>query len=51
LSGPGWRRKFDDPIPLPHGGKLITPRDAATFIANLPKREHDAPQVERGLAV
>jgi hypothetical protein len=41
---PDWQRTFDDPIPLPDGRKLITLRDAATFIAMLPKREHDAPE-------
>jgi hypothetical protein len=38
-----WSRTFDDPIPLPDGGKLNTPRDAGNYIAGLPKREHDAP--------
>jgi endonuclease YncB( thermonuclease family) len=40
----GWQRAFDDPIPLPDGGKLITLHDAATYITKLPKREHDAPE-------
>lgn len=35
---------FDDPIPLPGGGELITLRDAADYITELPKREHDAPE-------
>ena len=26
-----WHRAFDDPIPLPNGRELVTPRDAATF--------------------
>jgi hypothetical protein len=37
----GWQRAFDDPIPLPDGRRLTT-HDAATFITQLPKREHDA---------
>ena len=37
-----WSRQFDDPIPLPHGDALVTLRDAAEYIAALPKREHDA---------
>jgi hypothetical protein len=37
----GWSRPFDDPIPLP-GGKLVTLRDAADYITELPKRRHDA---------
>jgi hypothetical protein len=24
----GWHRAFDDPIPLPNGGQLLTLRDA-----------------------
>ncbi|MGY3496696.1 hypothetical protein [Bradyrhizobium sp. USDA 4502] len=40
----GWERAFDDPILLPAGTKLITLRDAATYITKLPKREHDAPE-------
>jgi hypothetical protein len=28
----GWSRKFDDPIPLPNGKKLVTLRDAALHI-------------------
>ncbi|TQF29155.1 hypothetical protein [Bradyrhizobium sp. UNPA324] len=39
-----WQRAFDDPIPLPGGRKLITLRDAATYITKLPKQEHDAPE-------
>jgi hypothetical protein len=38
----GWKRSFDDPIPLPHGRKLVTLRDAALYITKLPKAEHDA---------
>jgi hypothetical protein len=33
----GWDRTFDDPIPLPGGGELITLRHAATYITKLPK--------------
>jgi hypothetical protein len=40
----GWHRTFDDPIPLPSGGELLTLRDAATYVTRLPKREHDAPE-------
>jgi len=39
-----WRRLFDDPIPLPDGGRLITLRDAGTYITKLPKAEHTAPE-------
>src|ERR1700730_16869698 len=38
----GWQRRFDEPIPLPKGKKLVTLRDAALYITKLPKAEHDA---------
>jgi hypothetical protein len=38
----GWKRPFDDPIPLPRGRQLVTLRDAGTYITKLPKAEHDA---------
>jgi hypothetical protein len=47
----GWHRSFDDPIPLPDGGKLDILRDAATYITGLPKREHDAPGLGHSAAV
>jgi len=39
-----WRRLFDDPIPLPDGGRLVTLHDAGTYITKLPKAEHPAPE-------
>ncbi|WP_439361234.1 hypothetical protein [Bradyrhizobium sp. DASA03007] len=41
MTDRGWRREFDDPILLPDGRTLSTLADAALFIAELPKREHD----------
>ena len=38
----GWPRRFNEPIPLPKGKKLVTLRDAALYITKLPKAEHDA---------
>jgi hypothetical protein len=38
---PGWERKFDDPIPLPRGGQLVTLEDAARYIQMLPEAEHE----------
>ena len=35
---------FDDPIVLSNGRKLLTLRNAATYITKLPKAEHDAPE-------
>jgi hypothetical protein len=41
MTGKGWHRTFDDPIPLPGGGELRTLRDAGNYITGLAKREHD----------
>jgi hypothetical protein len=38
----GRQREFDDPIPLPDGRTLVTLRDAATYITELPKKESAA---------
>ncbi len=34
-----WSRPFGDPIPLPDGRTLLTLREAADYITNLPKAE------------
>jgi hypothetical protein len=34
-----WSTPFDDPIELPDGRKLVTLRDAAAYIAELPEAE------------
>ncbi len=39
-----WDQEFFDPIVLPSGKKLITLRDAAEYITELPKAEHDTPE-------
>jgi hypothetical protein len=38
----GWRRRFDDPTPLPRGRQFVTLQDAGNYITKLPKAEHDA---------
>jgi hypothetical protein len=38
----GWKRAFDDPIPLPRRRQLVTLGDAGQYITRLPKAEHDA---------
>jgi hypothetical protein len=38
----GWKRLFDDPIPLPRGRQLVTLADAGNYITRLPKAEHEA---------
>jgi hypothetical protein len=35
----GWRRRFDEPIPLPRGRQFVTLEDAAKYIQKLPKGE------------
>ncbi len=37
----GWKRRFDDPIPLPRGRQLVTLEDAGNYIMKLPKSEHE----------
>jgi hypothetical protein len=41
MADKGWQRKFEDPIPLPDGRKLVTLRDAADYITSLSKEESD----------
>jgi hypothetical protein len=41
ISAPKWSRELEDPIVLADGRKLVTLRDAATFITKLPKAEQD----------
>jgi hypothetical protein len=35
----GWKRRFDDPIPLSRGRQLVTLEDAAKYIQKLPPAE------------
>ena len=35
----GWKRRFDEPIPLPRGRQLVTLEDAAKYIQKLPPAE------------
>jgi hypothetical protein len=39
-----WRRRFDDPIPLPRGRQLITLEDAGNYILRLREPEHMTPE-------
>jgi hypothetical protein len=36
-----WSRPFEDPISLPNGRQLVTLKDAADYIMELPKAEQD----------
>jgi hypothetical protein len=42
ISGRGWKRRFDEPIPLPRSRQLVTLQDAGKYITKLPKAEHEA---------
>jgi hypothetical protein len=44
MADNGWKRKFDDPIPLPRGRQLVTLEDAGRYVTKLPKAEHKAPE-------
>jgi hypothetical protein len=37
----GWKRPFEDPIPLPRVRQLATLKDAADYIMKLPKVEQN----------
>jgi hypothetical protein len=39
-----WSRRFEDPVILPDGRKLVTLRDAGDYITKLPNAEHEAPE-------
>jgi len=41
MAATGWKRPFDDPIPLPDRGQLVTLKDAADYIMKLPKAEQN----------
>lgn len=40
----GWKRPFDDPIPLPRGRQIVTLEDSAAFILKLRKAERELPE-------
>ena len=35
-----WTRKFDEPIPVPKGRRLVTLRDAGDYVAKLSKAKY-----------
>jgi hypothetical protein len=45
-----WSTAFADPVPLPGGRKLLTLKDAADYIAKLPKSEPDLPEWQAAIA-
>lgn len=42
MADRGWKRPFDDPIPLPRGRQLLTLEDVGSYITKLPKAEYEA---------
>jgi hypothetical protein len=42
MTDKGWRQRFEGPIPLPKGNRLVALEDAGAYITKLPKAEHDA---------
>ena len=47
----GWSRKFEDPILLPNGKRLVTLEDAGNYITKLPRAEHEAPEWQTAMEV
>ena len=37
----GWKREFDEPIPLPNGRELVTLEDAGRYVDALPRSMHE----------
>ena len=42
VANRGWKRSFEDPIPLLRGRQLVTLEDAGNYITKLPKAVHEA---------
>jgi hypothetical protein len=51
ISARGWKRPFEDPIPLPRGRQIVTLEDAGKYITKLPKAEHEAPEWQAAMEV
>jgi hypothetical protein len=50
-SPQGWKRPFDDAIPLPWGRFLVTLEDAGAYITKLPKAVHEAAEWQAAMEV
>jgi hypothetical protein len=47
MAATGWKRRFNEPIPLPGSGKLVTLKNAIAWLAKaVPKSEHNMKQVQ-----
>ena len=51
ISSRGWKRQFEDPIPLPRGRQLVTLEDAARYIQKLPKAEQQIEEWQTAVEV
>jgi hypothetical protein len=51
MADEGWKREFEDPIPLPKGRQLVTLKDAADYIMKLPKKESALPEWQTAIEV
>jgi hypothetical protein len=51
ISRRGWKRKFEDPIPLARGRHLVTLEDAARYIQKLPKAEQQIEEWQTAIEV
>ena len=51
ISDRGWKRGFDEPIPLPRGRQLVTLEDAARYIQKLPKAEQQIEEWQTAVEV
>ena len=46
-----WSTPLEDPIALPDGRKLITLKDAADYVMELPKKESELPEWQTAIEV
>jgi hypothetical protein len=44
MAALSWSTPFGDPIELPNGRRLVTLKDAATYMTGLPKKESALPE-------
>jgi hypothetical protein len=51
ISARGWKRPFEDPIPLPRGRQLVTLEDAGKYIQKLPKAEQQIEEWQTAIEV
>ena len=52
MSSPrGWKRPFEDPIPLPRGRQLVTLEEAGNYITKLPAAEHEIAEWQAAMEV